>query len=218
MAIPSTPSRRIALRRIGFGLVAVAAMAAGFVGWAVRRPDMKLSHGSCAGDTPMKTKVLVTYATRAGSTGEVAQAISERLCTLGFDAEVRPVATVNSLVGFQAVVLGSAIRYSAWLPEMLKFIESQRSALAALPLAIFTTHMQALDDSDTSRNTRATYNQAVRALVTPREEVFFAGKVDPATLSFFERLAVKMVKSPIGDKRDWGRIRSWADSVAAKLR
>lgn len=166
----------------------------------------------------MKTKVLVTYATRAGSTGEVAQAISERLGALGFDAEVRPVAAVNSLNGFRAVVLGSPIRYSTWLPEMLQFIESHSAVLAALPVVIFTTHMQALDDSDADRKTRATYSQAVRALVTPRDEVFFAGKVDPATLSFFERLMVKMVKSPVGDKRDWSRIRSWADGVGARLR
>ena len=64
---------------------------------------------------------------------------------------------------------------------------------------------------------RAVYVKAVRALITPRTEVFFAGKVDPATLSFFERLVVKMVKSPIGDRRDWGRIRAWADDLGARL-
>lgn len=165
----------------------------------------------------MKNRVLIAYATRAGSTGEVAQAISERLCAQGFDAEVRPVDLVKSLDGFQAVVLGSAIRYSAWLPEMLKFVESQRSALAAVPVVIFTAHMQALEDSEASAKTRSTYTQAVRGLVTPRAEAFFAGKVDPATLSFFERMAVKLVKSPIGDKRDWNAIRRWADGLGLAL-
>lgn len=165
----------------------------------------------------MNKKALVVYATRAASTGEVAQAISERLCANGFDAEVQPVDAVSSLAGFQAVVLGSAIRYSAWLPEMTKFIESRRSELSRLPLAIFTLHMQALGDDAASRDTRAGYTKAVRALVTPRDEVFLAGKLDPATLSFFERVAVKMVKSPLGDKRDWDRIRRWADGLGEKL-
>ncbi len=165
----------------------------------------------------MNRKVLVTYASRAGSTGEVAQAIAERLCAQGWDAEVRPVAAVGSLDGFQAVVLGSAIRYGAWLPEMLEFVQAQRAALSALPVAVFTTHMQALDDSDASRSTRSGYSQAVRALLAPRDEAFFAGKVDPATLSFFERMAVKLVKSPVGDKRDGARIRAWADGLGAKL-
>ena len=165
----------------------------------------------------MKKKALVVYATRAGSTGEVAQIISERLCALGFDAEVQPVESVSSLSGFQAVVLGSAVRYGAWLPEMTKFIELQHIVLSQLPVAIFTLHMQALGDDAASQTTRAGYTKAVRAVVTPRDEVFFAGRVDLARLSFFERMAVKLVKSPVGDKRDWDRIRQWADGLGKKL-
>jgi menaquinone-dependent protoporphyrinogen oxidase len=166
----------------------------------------------------VKQKLLVIYATRAGSTGEVAQAVADQLCVQGFDADVRAVEAVTSLDDYAAVVLGSAIRYGAWLPEMLKFAQTQRNALAKLPVAIFTMHIQALGDNPQSRATRAGYSQAMRTLVTPRAEAFFAGKVDPATLSFFERMAVKMVKSPIGDKRDWSQIRDWADRLGVLLR
>lgn len=166
----------------------------------------------------MTKKALVVYATRAGSTGEVAQAIAERFCAMGFDAEVQPVESVSSLSGYEAVVLGSAVRYGAWLPEMTKFIESQRGALAQLPVAIFTLHMQALGDDTASQTTRAGYTKAVRAVVNPRDEVFFAGKIDPLTLSFLERMAVRLVKSPVGDKRDWDRIRRWAEGLSETLR
>jgi CubicO group peptidase (beta-lactamase class C family) len=169
-------TRRHYLQRAAIGLAAVAATAAGLVGWAVKRPQTQLAQGLCAGASPMKRKVLIAYASRAGSTGEVAQAISERLCAQGFDAEVRPVDSVKSLDGFQAVVLGSAIRYSAWLPEMLKFVESQRSALATVPVVIFTAHIQALDDSEASVKTRSTYTQVVRALITPRAEAFLPAR------------------------------------------
>ena len=165
----------------------------------------------------MKKKALVVYATRAGSTAEVAQVISERLCAMGFDAKFQPVESVSTLTGFHAVVLGSAVRYGAWLPEMTKFFDSQHSALAQLPVAIFTLHMQSLGDDAASQAARAGYTQAVRAAMNPRDEVFFAGKIDPTTLSFFERMAVKLVKSPIGDKRDWDRIRRWADGLGEKL-
>ena len=215
--MPAEAARRTTLRRITAGLAGMAALAAGFVGWAVHRPAVSLAQGRCSGGASVKKRALVVYATRAGSTGEVAQAISERLCAIGFDAEVQPVEVVNSLAGFQAVVLGSAVRYGAWLPEITKFIESRRSELARLPLAIFTLHMQALGDDAASQATRAGYTKAVRAVVTPRDEVFFAGKVDLATLNFFERMAVKMVKSPVGDKRDWDRIRQWADGLGEKL-
>jgi menaquinone-dependent protoporphyrinogen oxidase len=209
--------RRIALRPIVVGVAGAVAVAAGFLAWALHRPQVKLVRSGCAGGAPVSKKVLVVYATRAGSTGEVAQAISERLCGSGFEVEVRPVDAAGSLVGYQAVVLGSAIRYSTWLPEMIKFIASRQSELSRLPLAIFTLHMQALGDDAASQDTRVGYTKAVRALLTPRDEVFLAGKVDPAALSFFERLAVRMVKSPVGDKRDWDRIRRWADGLGQKL-
>ena len=215
--MPTETSRRTTLRRIAAGLAGTVAVAAGFVAWAVHRPAVSLAKSRCSGGATVTKKALVVYATRAGSTGEVAQVISERLCAMGFDAEVQPVESVSSLSGFQAVVLGSAVRYGAWLPEMTKFIESQRSALAQLPVAIFTLHMQALGDDDASQAARAGYTKAVRAVVKPRDEVFLAGKVDPSTLSFFERMAVKLVKSPVGDKRDWDRIRRWADGLGETL-
>ena len=211
------PTRRAASRRIAAGLAGVLAVTLGLVGWAVQRPPVALAQGRCSGGVSVKQKVLVVYATRAGSTGEVAQAISERLCTIGFDAEVQPVESVRSLAGIQAVVLGSAIRYGAWLPEMTRFIELHHSELARLPLAIFTVHMQALGDDAASAATRAGYTQTVRALLAARDEVFFAGKIDPATLSFFERMAVKLVKAPVGDRRDWARIRLWADGLGPQL-
>jgi menaquinone-dependent protoporphyrinogen oxidase len=124
---------------------------------------------------------------------------------------------VSGLQGYGAVVLGSAVRYSAWLPEMTGSIEARRCELGALPLAIFTMHLQALADDDASRDTRFGDTKAVRALVTPRDAVFFAGQIDLARLSFFERLAVKMVKSPVADKRDWERIRAWTDGWAQQL-
>jgi menaquinone-dependent protoporphyrinogen oxidase len=218
MSDAPTTKRRTAVHRIGIGLLGLTALASGFIGWGMHRPGIQQVHSSCAGGPPMKQKLLIVYATRAGSTGEVAQALADQLCLQGFDADVRAVEAVTSLDGYGAVVLGSAIRYGAWLPEMLKFAQTQRNALAKLPVAIFTMHIQALDDNTQGRTTRAGYSQAIRAFVTPRAEAFLAGKVDPATLSFFERIAVKLVKSPIGDKRDWSRIRDWADRLGVLLR
>jgi menaquinone-dependent protoporphyrinogen oxidase len=211
------PSRRSALRQISVRVAAVAALGAGLLAWATRRPEVTPVRSQCAGGQAVNKKVLVAYATRAGSTAEVAQAISERLCAQGCNAEVRPLDAVTRLADYDAVVLGSAVRYGAWLPEMLKFVEQQRTVLARLPVAIYTLHMQALDDTPESRSQREKYTEAVRKLVSAREQAYFAGKIDPAMLSWFERLAVKMVRSPEGDRRDWEQIRRWADGLAATL-
>jgi menaquinone-dependent protoporphyrinogen oxidase len=222
-AMPTAPTaapasaRRTALKRIAAGLAGAAALTAGLVGWALHRPSVVMAQGRCSAGAPVKKKVLVAYASRAGSTGEIAQVISERLCALGFDAEVLPVESVRALAGFEAVVLGSAIRYADWLPEMNQFIATRRAELAQLPVAIFTAHILALGDDASSQATRAGYTQNVRALLTPRDEAFFSGKLDPLTLSFFDRMAAKLVKAPVGDRRDWARIRLWADALGPKL-
>jgi len=165
----------------------------------------------------MSKIILVAYATRTGSTAEVADAIARRLCEAGLSAEVRPVAEVSSLEGYSGAVLGSAVRYSAWLPEMTDFLAANRGALAAMPVAFFTMHMLALGDDPAAVANRANYTAKAREEVTPVEEAFFAGEIDPAHLSFVDRFAVKLVKSPIGDRRDWTLIGEWAAALAPKL-
>jgi len=53
----------------------------------------------------------------------------------------------------------------------------------------------------------------VRPLLNPIDEVYFAGRIDFEALSFVDRLMVKMVKSPIGDFRDWDGIRAWSSAI-----
>lgn len=59
----------------------------------------------------MNQRILVTYATRAGSTAEVAAAIGESLAARGYAVEVKSVKEKPGVAGYSAVVLGSAIRY-----------------------------------------------------------------------------------------------------------
>lgn len=158
-------------------------------------------------------KILVAYATRAGSTAEIAAAIGQTLATRGFSVEVKPVTKVTSLDGYQAALLGSAIRMGSWLPEMVKFIQTHQPALNALPTALFTVHMLNAADDETSRAARAAYTAPVRALLPNAPEVFFSGVIDLEKLSLLDRLMVKMVKPPIGDYRDWKQIRGWAESL-----
>ena len=47
----------------------------------------------------------------------------------GLTAEVRPVKTAASPAGWDAVILGSAVRFGGWLPEMLDFVKKIRQAL-----------------------------------------------------------------------------------------
>lgn len=91
----------------------------------------------------MTDKILIAYATRTGSTAEVADAIARRLCAADLSAEARPVGEVTSLDGYSAAILGSAVRYGSWLSEMTDFVSVHHDALSEMPVAFFTMHMLA---------------------------------------------------------------------------
>lgn len=158
----------------------------------------------------MEGKILVTYATRCGSTAEIAETIGQALREKGAVVDVRPVKTVSSVEGYRAVVVGSAIRMGRWLPEAAKFIEKHHEPLSRIPVAYFLTSMFLIEDTPAMRSTVLAYLDPIRKTLEPASISLFAGKVDPSKLSWFERKMTEAVKSPLGDFRNWQEVRSWA--------
>ncbi len=86
----------------------------------------------------MSQTVLIAFATRAGSTPEIAHAVGETLAARGFNVDVQPVRQVRSLQAYDAVILGSPIRVGNWLPEATAFVRTFQADLNRLPVALFT--------------------------------------------------------------------------------
>jgi menaquinone-dependent protoporphyrinogen oxidase len=164
-------------------------------------------------DDSMNNRILVTYATRAGSTAEIAAAIGKSLSERGFTVDVKPVKDKPSLNGYQAVIMGSAIRMGNWLPEALDFVKANQSTLKALPVALYTVHMLNTGDDETSRSARLAYLNNVRSLLNSAEEVYFTGKMDFSRLSFLDRFIANMVKAVESDQRDWEKIKQWSNTI-----
>ena len=164
----------------------------------------------------MYEKILVTYASRAGSTAEVAQAIGKILMEGGAQVDVLPMQDVKDLSMYQAVVAGSAIRGSKWLPEAMQFIQSNQTQLNQKPFAMFTVCItMAMKNAQNYRTAVAGWVAPVRALVKPLSEEFFAGMLDFSKLpvnmdTLMLRLSVALGIFPRGDHRDWNAVRSWA--------
>lgn len=182
------------------------------VWWGTRQPKIALVRSECKGKDIGK-KIPVAYASRAGSTGEIANAIAKRLCAEGFDVDVREVSSLAALDNYAAIVIGSAVRYGAWLPEIQKFMQRHKQALAQRPLAYFTACNKARDQSAASIAGMKEYSKAAHEIAQPKSDAFFAGKLDAATLSLFDRMVVRMIGSPMGDFRDWAAIDAWAKSL-----
>lgn len=163
----------------------------------------------------MNQRILVTYATRAGSTAEIAAAIGESLAARGYTVDVKPVKEKPDPAAYAAVVLGSAIRMSGWLPEAVEYVKAHQAVLTGLPVALFTVHLLNTGADDVSYAARAAYLAAVRPLLPDAEAVYFAGLMDYGRLSFLDRTIAKMVKVREADHRDWAAIRSWMPAALA---
>jgi menaquinone-dependent protoporphyrinogen oxidase len=206
-------SRRDFLKFAGATLATTTVTCSGLGYAATRVPEVDTPEHIFGKDDVMNNRVLVTYATRAGSTSEIAAAIGESLSQRGLLVDVKPVKDNPSLNGYQAVIMGSAIRMGNWLPEAVDFVKTNQSSLNAMPVALYTVHMLNTGDDDTSRNARLAYLNNVRPLLNTAQEAYFTGKMDFSRLSFMDRFISKMVKAVESDQRDWDNIKQWAKTV-----
>ena len=163
----------------------------------------------------MSNRILVCYASRAGSTGGVAEAIGKTLAETGAQVDVCAMKDVQDLAAYRAVVAGSAIRGGKWLPEAMQFMRTHQATLARKPFAAFLVCITlAMPNADKYRDGVATWLDPVRALVKPASEGLFAGALDLSQVSFFDGLGMRVAIAfgifPQGDHRNWNAIRVWA--------
>jgi len=163
----------------------------------------------------MDKKILITYASKAGSTAETAARMGEMLAGQNAQVDVLPVEKVGDLSAYHAVLLGSAIRMGQLLPEVVKFVEANQAALQQKAFNVFFLCMTLEKDTPENRQTVSAYLEPVRALVKPASEGMFAGVMEPKKLSLLERMMMKAMKTPVGDFRNWEQINAWAQSAAA---
>lgn len=170
--------------------------------------------------------ILVTYASRSGSTAEIAEAIGETLTQQGLSVDVRPMTQVTSVAQYQAVVAGSAVRQQAWLPEAMQFLETHQRELVRKPVATFLVCM-ALATKNPTRyqnglRAASAWMAPARRLVNPVTEGYFAGVLEMKKIKelHFRIVLGAMVRLglfPEGDHRDWDAIDRWANTLPAKL-
>jgi menaquinone-dependent protoporphyrinogen oxidase len=171
----------------------------------------------------MSRKILVTYASRAGSTAEVAEAIGKTLIDKGVQVDVMSMNNVKDISSYQAVVAGSAIHKSRWLPEAVEFIKVHQAELSQKTFAIFTVCITlGMLNGFVDRSSVKKWVAPVRALVKPMVEGYFAGRLDFSNLplnmdTLLLRIMVALGFFPRGDHRNWDAIHIWARSLKSVL-
>lgn len=166
----------------------------------------------------MTSAILVGYATRYGSTREVAAVVAEALRGCGFAVDLKPVREVQTLEGYRAVVLGAPLMMFHLHKDALRFLKRNRKALAERPVALFA--LGPVSDpynEDEWQGSRAQLEKDLsnHPWLEPVAREVFGGKFDPASLPFpINKFAGS---APATDLRDWEAIRAWASSLSEKI-
>jgi menaquinone-dependent protoporphyrinogen oxidase len=172
--------------------------------------------------------VLVAYASRHGATQGIAERIAETLRAAGLEVDARPTASVKSLAGYDAFVIGSAAYMFHWEKEAVQLVHRNQAVLAAKPAWLFSSGplgTEALDAKGRDQKVAAVPKEIpdlVAAIRARDHRVFFgAYEKDRKLVGLAERFVSVMPAArdalPEGDFRDWPEIEAWAAGIARDL-
>lgn len=167
------------------------------------------------------TKVLVAYATKYGSTAEIAQAVGATIKAEGLAVDVRPARDLSSLEGYDAVVLGSGLYVGGWHEDAVWFVRKFDQQLKARPVWLFSSgptggSAEALAQVEKAKEsptafpmTKSVEKYANR--IGARGHATFPGMVGDNFKGFWAKWI------PKGDWRDFDAIADWSRSVAVAI-
>jgi menaquinone-dependent protoporphyrinogen IX oxidase len=192
-------------------------------------------------------RVLLVYATRHGSTKEVAEAVAAELRAAGAEVEQAAAGSAPAPDGFDAVVIGAPM-IMGWHKEARAYVRKHRAQLALTPFAVFVTAASLTEDGrdevrgvpvakdpwlvkqprDPARlGRKERYALPSHYLgdilddcgpARPRTAALFAGSLDLTTMNIFEKLFVLLIVGATpGDGRHFDYVREWATGLPGLL-
>ncbi|MGD0862999.1 MAG: flavodoxin domain-containing protein [Candidatus Limnocylindrales bacterium] len=171
--------------------------------------------------------VLVAYASRHGATRGIAERIAETLRGAGLEAEALPVASLKSLAGYDAFVIGSAAYMFHWLRGAAELVRRNRTVLAEKPVWLFSSGPLggATDAKGRDQKVVAMPKEMAELAdaVHARDHRVFFGALEAGRrpIGLAERFVSLMPAAreglPWGDFRDWPEIEAWAAAIARDL-
>ncbi|HNW58366.1 MAG TPA: flavodoxin domain-containing protein [bacterium] len=172
-------------------------------------------------------QILITYSSGYGTTREVAEKIGQVLeAEPHFHVDLLSIEEVTSIRAYDAVVLGSSVRASHPMANVVDFLALHRHQLEEKQVAIFLVCLEA-----NSEEGRCKVRQEHLLLlldhfptIHPISAEAFGGKIDfaklnPVMQSLMRRVLEQTSLPTEGsvDTRDWAFIEQWATDLREKL-
>jgi menaquinone-dependent protoporphyrinogen oxidase len=195
----------------------------------------------------MSNKVLVAYASNAGSTIEVAEAVGKKLSAGGATVDVKDIAALGDIGGYDAYVFAAPM-IIGWHKDMRAFLKANQGVLAGKPVAYLITLLNMIKSGEESYrgvpiywdpthgspapadgklNTREKHGSLQHLVGDLLEDVsgikpvsvgLFGGKLDMSKLNLFGKLFIRIIiQYKEGDYRNWEAINAWAESLPSMM-
>jgi menaquinone-dependent protoporphyrinogen oxidase len=178
----------------------------------------------------------------------VAQAVAEELSAAGLAVEVVPLDRVQSLDGYDGLVVGGPM-ILGWHRAARRFLRKHRQAIQQMPLAVFVLAMSLTETGERSvdglpvyvdkdlpkapaQAGRLTFRERFARLSSylrpilkasrPNRPVsigVFGGRMEYGRLPWWAVLfAMLIIRAPAGDRRNWPAIREWSAGLVDALK
>ena len=161
--------------------------------------------------------VLVAYASKRGSTAEIAETVAATLRREGLGVCLERVEDVQSLDPYDAVVIGSAVYMKRWRGDARHFVKKHRKALRQMPFWVFSSGPVGDPSSDNPDWNEPPKIAAKVEELGGRDHAVFGGRLPTDPNNFIERAMVEDTSREYRDRRDWNQIRDWAHQIASEL-
>ena len=162
-------------------------------------------------------RVLIAYATKYGTTKEIAKEIQDVLTEKGIESDLISVMETVEIDAYDAVILGSPVYMGKMLVEARDFCQHYRPYLKNTWLAIFVNGISCCPPKSAGTSPMIAAIDEMSEYVIPAMKTAFAGAFSTTELTDADAQITSMVRPPIGDFRDHEAIRVWALDVVSAI-